>query len=329
MKNNTKKKKRGLMFFRVIGDGIRNGIGKDFKRAKKYKTLYLFILPLLLIVLVFNFAPMFGLIVAFQDYNLFEGMSSEFVGLYNFKNFFGGVSNGLWVSIRNTIFITLLRILTNFPLVIVFTLFINELKSSRAKTLVRTVSFIPNYISWVAVGGIVYIFLTNDGGIVNAILSALGMEEIQFYSDPNPWWSVLSITSLWKGLGWATLMYTSCFTTIDHSLYEACEIDGGGRLRKMFTVTLPALMPVIIMNLLIELASVMTDNYDQILALINGSTALAGSTNTIGKYTFDSITGGGSFGATTALGLIKGVISLVLIVFTNHIIKKTGQEGIL
>lgn len=324
------KKKKNPSFFRVIGDGWRNGIGKEFQRATKYKTLYLFILPLLLFAIVFCYVPMFGLIVAFEDFNLYEGVfGSELVGLYNFKEFFGGVTNGIWGAMRNTMYLTLLRIVTNFPLVVLFTLLINELQSNKAQTFVRTISFIPNYISWVAVGGIAYVFLTTDGGIINDLLVKVGMEPVNFYATSGPWWAIISITSLWKGMGWATLMYMSCLTTIDQSLYEACEIDGGGRIQKMITVTLPAMLPVIIMNLLLELSNIMSDNYDQILAITNGSGYVGGSTSVIGSYTFSTITKGGAFGSTTALGLIKGVIGLGLILFFNRIIKKTDQEGIL
>jgi putative aldouronate transport system permease protein len=273
---------------------------------------------------------MFGIIIAFQDYVGAEGvLGSEFVG---FKNFYDILFNPMTVSyreIRNTVYISIIRIVTNFPIILIFTLVVNEIKSKQAKGLVQAISYIPYYISWISVGGMAYNLFKLDGGIFNQLIVHFGGTPFDWYTKVDYWWWILAASSLWKGMGWSTLIYLSALSAIDLELYEACEIDGGGRFRKMISVTIPGIMNVIMIQLILDIASVLSDNYDQIMAMINKADALSETTKVIGAIEFNAVSGSSGQSRATAYGLLRGVIGLILVFATNKIAKGSGNEGIM
>lgn len=308
---------------------------KTFRKMCKYKFLYLMLVPGLACLIIFHYAPMFGLITAFQDYSLTEGFASEWVGLKYFYRIFTANTPYVYRIFRNTIFISLIRIGTNFPIILLFALFINSIKNTRVKSVMQTVSFIPYFLSWAAVAGLLYAIIS-DYGLLNSALIKLGIvkkgvNEPSWYSMPDAWWGILSISSLWKGMGWGTLIYISAMCNIDEELYEACALDGGGSFRKMITVTIPGIMPMICMQLILDSSSIMKDNYEQILALINGATGLSTTLQVIGQVSFDALSSGSgsSFGSATTYGLIQGVIGLILVFVSNRIVKKSDNPGII
>lgn len=216
--------------------------GPTIQGIKKHKFLYLLTLPAIISLLVFSYAPMFGLIVAFQDYVAAEGvLGSEFVGFKNFYNILFNPTTVSYREIRNTVYISIIRITTNFPIILLFTLMVNEIKCKQAKSVVQAISYIPYYISWISVGGMAYNLFKMDGGVFNQIIILFGGQPFDWYTKVDYWWWILAISSLWKGMGWSTLIYLSALSAIDLELYEACEIDGGGRFRKMISVTIPVL----------------------------------------------------------------------------------------
>ena len=273
---------------------------------------------------------MFGIVVAFQDYVSAEGVfGSEFVG---FKNFYDILFNPMTVSyraIRNTVYISLIRIVTNFPIILFFTLMVNEIKCKKAKGLVQAISYIPYYISWISVGGMAYNLFKLDGGVFNQIIVAFGGEAFDWYTKTEYWWWILAFSSLWKGMGWSTLIYLSALSSIDLELYEACEIDGGGRFTKMFSVTMPGIMNMIMLQLILDISSILSDNYDQVMAMINKSDALVETTQIIGAIEFNAISGSSGQSTATAYGLLRGVIGLVLVFVTNKVVKESGNEGMI
>ena len=304
--------------------------GPSWRGIKKHKFLYLLILPALIALIVFSYAPMFGIVIAFQDYVSAEGMlGSEFVGL---KNFYDILFNPLTVSyreIRNTVYISIIRILTNFPVILLFTLMVNEIKCKQAKSVVQAISYIPYYISWISVGGMAYNLFKLDGGIFNRIIVSFGGEPFDWYTKVDYWWWILAISSLWKGMGWSTLIYLSALSSIDMELYDACEIDGGGRFTKMRSVTIPGIMNVIMLQLILDIASVLSDNYDQVMAMINKADALMETTKVIGAIEFDAVSGSSGQSKATAYGLLRGGIGLILVFVTNKIAKNSKNEGIM
>ena len=330
-KKNTKKDKVNpfLLFFTVMKDGFSRFHHGDFATGvRKHWMLYLLALPAFVLILIFCYAPMFGLLIAFQDYSLAEGVfGSEFVGGKYFVQLFS--QSATWLVLRNTIYISMIRIATNFPIILFYTLLFNELRSQKFKTAMSTISYLPFFISWIAVGGMCYNLFDRDGGFLNEILQLFGGEPIAWYNEPGYWWMILAISSLWKGMGWATLVYVSAFARIDTELYDACEIDGGGRFRKMTTVTLPGIMSVIMLQLILDISSIMGDNYEQILAMINGSQMLVETTQVIGMMSYDALNKGSGYSTATVLGLLQGVVGTILVIVTNHVVKKTDNEGVL
>lgn len=296
--------------------------------VKRYKMLYLMLIPGLALLIIFHYVPYFGLSAAFQDYSLVEGVSSEWVGMKYFSRIFHANTDRIYRVFRNTIYISLLRVLSNFPLILMYALFVYSLRNRRVKSVVQTISFIPYFLSWTACSGFLYAIIS-DYGILNSILVKLGLESVNWYGEPNAWWGILSISSLWKGMGWGTLIYISAMCNIDNELYEASALEGCGAIRQMFTVTIPGIMPVICLQLILDIANLMKDNYEQILALINGSTGLKDTTEVIGQISYDALRNSSGYGSAVAFGLIQGVIGLILVFVSNKIVKKTDNEGII
>ena len=314
---------RGLKEFRK---------GRFWRSVVRHKALYFMVLPAVVLVAIFSYAPMFGLVVAFQQFDLLEGVGgSEFVGLTNIIRIFKPSTAGQYMYFRNTIYIALIRIATNFPLILIYTLLINELKNKRLKGVFQVISYLPFFISWVAVGGMCFNLFTSDNGILNRVLTAITGKEVRitWYSSPQYWWYILATASLWKGLGWGTMMYLSAIGNVSSELYDACRIDGGGRFRQAITVTLPGIMNVIMLQLIMDVAGLVRDDYTMIIAMTNSSWALTSTTDVVATLSYRAITGAGGLSSSTAYGLVQGVIGLILVLFTNHIVKKSDNEGIL
>lgn len=184
--------------------------GKKWGTVKKHWMLYLLVLPAIVMTAIFSYAPMAGLLIAFQDFNLSDGIfGSEFVGFKVFEQILVNPESASYLEFRNTVFISLIRIATNFPIILIFTLLLHEIGSKHFRSGVQAISYIPFFISWISVGGMAYNLLALDGGIINNIIVACGGEKISFYNEPGYWWGILSLSSLWKGLGWSTLIYMS------------------------------------------------------------------------------------------------------------------------
>ena len=314
----------------VLARGWKKFLKGDFCTGiRQHKLLYLLLLPAFLYVLIFCYLPMFGLVIAFQDYKILDGVfGSEFIGMKSFRKIFYAQNRGTYRMFRNTIYISLIRIGTNFPLILVFTLLLNEVKNRRAKGVIQTISYIPNFISWIAVGGMAFNLL-GENGTLNAIFVKTLGHSFDFYGEPDYWWWILAASSLWKGMGWGTLIYMSALGSISDELYDACTIDGGGRFRQAFTVTIPGVMNVMMLQLILDISSIMGDNYEQIIAMTRSLDILYPTTSVVGTLAYNSVLGGGGFSIATACGLIQGVIGLILVIFTNRIVKKTDNEGIL
>ena len=321
---------RGVKEQSVLARGWKKFLKGDFCTGiRQHKLLYLLLLPAFLYVLIFCYLPMFGLVIAFQDYKILDGVfGSEFIGMKTFRKIFYAQIRGSYRMFRNTIYISLIRIGTNFPLILVFTLLLNEVKNRRAKGVIQTISYIPNFISWIAVGGMAFNLL-GENGTLNAIFVKTLGHSFDFYGEPDYWWWILAASSLWKGMGWGTLIYMSALGSISDELYDACTIDGGGRFRQAFTVTIPGVMNVMMLQLILDISSIMGDNYEQIIAMTRSLDILNPTTSVVGTLAYNSVLGGGGFSIATACGLIQGVIGLILVIFTNRIVKKTDNEGIL
>ena len=304
--------------------------GKTAKMIVRHRMLYLFLLPAIVFVIVFQYIPMASLIMTLQDFKLQEGIfGSEFVGLKWFvATLFDPASDG-YIAIKNTMYISVMRILTNFPIILIYVLLLNEIKRRKVRGAIQTISYIPYFISWIAVGGMAFNLLSYDDGILNKIIVRFGGRPIAWYNEPKYWWIILSISSLWKGMGWSTLIYMSGLGSIDDELYDACKIDGGGRFRQAITVTLPGLMHIIMLQLILDVSGIMKDNADQILAMINGSLLLHSTTGTVGTNEFNAITTGSNYAKIAALGFVRGIVGVLLVKIMDKIAKSADSGGIL
>lgn len=291
---------------------------------------YIMLLPGYLALVMFSFIPMYGLYMAFIDYNplvpsLFDNVN---LGWYWFELMF--TEPDLLILVRNTLILNGLKLVFCFPAPIILALFINELNNKVFKRVFQTVSYLPNFISWVIVSGMLLIFLDTDNGILNEIIKLFGGEPISWYSDASKWRGILVLTALWKNTGWGTIMFLAALTAVDKNLYEAAYVDGAGKLRQTFAVTLPGIAPTITITLILSIGKIFTDDFDQIYSLVGENSILAETTDVIGTKIYAYVNGGAykEFPLATAYGLVQGIISLILIVTSNFVVKKLGQEGI-
>lgn len=291
---------------------------------RKYAALSLMLLPVIIYYIVFHYAPMYGVIIAFKNYSFSRGIiGSPWAGLANFKRMFASAS--FFEVFRNTLLISFYKLITGFPAPVVFAILLNELKNAKFKKTVQTISYLPHFLSWVILGGM-FIQLLALSGPVNIMLSKLGISPVYFLGDVKYFRSVLVVTSLWKSIGWGSIIYLAALTGIDPQLYEAAKIDGAGKFKQILHVTLPALVPVITIMFIFSVGSIINDDFDQIFNLYNEAVYSVG--DVISTYNYRIGLLNSEYSYSTAVGLFKNVISVVLIVSTNFIAKKYNDYGI-
>ncbi|WP_309242036.1 sugar ABC transporter permease [Paenibacillus sp. S150] len=292
---------------------------------KKYKLLYLMILPGLLYFIVFKYLPMGGLIIAFQDYQPFLGITgSPWAGMKHFIRLF--TEPTFMMLLRNTLILFAMNIVIFFPLPIIVALMLNELKNRHLKNWVQTIIYIPHFMSWVIIVSITYVFLTVDGGVINELIFSLGGKKISFLTS-SEWLRTIYIGQIiWKELGWSTIIYLAAITVVDPQLYEAAEMDGASRLRKTWHVTLPAIRPVIITLLILKIGSTLDLGFEHMYLLLNSLNRDVAEI--FDTYIYTAGLKNGQLSFSTTIGLFKGVVGLVLVMASNKLAKKMGEDGV-
>ncbi|MBB6671794.1 ABC transporter permease [Cohnella nanjingensis] len=294
------------------------------KAILKHKFIYLMILPTFIYFLVFSYVPMIGIIIAFKDIQLFKGIwASPWVGLEHFRTFFSSIQFNRLMG--NTLTISLSRILFGFPIPILFALLLNEVRIGVFKKAVQTITYFPHFLSWVIFGGIIYNLL-GPIGAVNLILDLLGMEKIDFMTNPSIFRGMLIVTGILKEFGWGAIIYLAALSGIDGTLYEAARIDGAGKLRQIWHITLPGIRSTIVLMFVLSLAGIMDAGMEQILILANP--LVYSTSDIIDTYVYRIGLQESNFGLATAVGLFKGVIGTILIVLGNMIVRRTGERSI-
>ena len=290
-----------------------------------YREHYLMLIPGILFFLVFCYGPMYGLVIAFQDFYPLKGISgSEFVGLKHFKELF---TNPFFLSVlKNTLIISLYKLLICFPAPIIFCLALNAIKCHGFKKVVQSISYLPHFISWVVVSGIFLEFLSPSRGPINIILKNMGLEPIFFVADPKYFRSVLVLTDMWKSVGWGSIVYLAAITNVDPALYEAAEMDGAGRIKQIIHVTLPAIMPIITVMFIMESGKILNDSFQQVYNFLTPTTYGVGDVISTFVYRMGILNMQYSF--TTAVDLFKNTISFILVILTNTIARKTSDYGL-
>lgn len=289
------------------------------------KWLYILLLPALLYLLVFNYIPMFGIVIAFQDFNMVKGIfGSEFIGLENFAllvretRFYEVFANSVILSFMNLVF--------GFPMPIILAVLLNEVKQDVFKRFVQTVSYLPYFISWVVVSGMLINYLSTSNGLVNFVIEKLGGEKVPFLMSPKYFRWVIVIAEIWKGAGWGAIVYLAAMSGLDMQVYEAALIDGANRFQRMRYITIPGIMSTIVTMLILRMGTIMNNGFEQIFMLQNLQNLEV--SEVFETYTYKQGLMLGNFGYSTAVGLFKSVINFALVMSTNWIARKVGQKGL-
>jgi len=291
----------------------------------RHRALYLMALPGIIYFLVFKYAPMGGLVVAFQDYQPFLGiMNSPWVGFDHFVRLF--TQGTFFMLLRNTMVLSLLLMLISFPVPIILALLLNELRGVVFKRTVQTVIYIPHFMSWVIVVSLFYVMLTTDGGAINKLIMSLGGEPIGFLTDPDWLRPMYVFQHIWRTAGWGTIVYLAALTAVDMSLYEAAEIDGANRWQQTWHITLPAIRPTIIVLFILSIGDFLELGFEHMFLLLNSMNREVGEIFDTFVYTIGIENGQLSFAS--AVGLFKGLVGLILVIGANSVAKRLGEEGV-
>ena len=290
------------------------------------RVLYIFLLPAVVLTLVFNYRPMYGVIMAFEKYNIVKGLwGSSFTGLENFRQFLA--SPDFYRAATNTVALSLFNLLICFPLPIIFAILLNEFSPIRYKKIVQSVTYLPHFISWVIVSGLLYRLLDQDTGSVNIMLQAIGIEKVAFFREPVYFWGIFITSGVWKELGWNSILYLSAMTAINPEIYEASIIDGASRLQRIFYITIPGIMPTIVMLLILTIAAFFTGSgaFEPAYALRNPM--VASRSDIIDVFAYFRGIRNGEYGYAAAIGLTQSLLSIILLFSANKGMKKlTGYS---
>ncbi len=300
-------------------------IKQFWKAVRRDYDVYLMLLPMIVIFFLFSYKPMTGLLIAFKDYSPFKGVwASEWVGLEYFKEFFAGAFAGR--VIKNTLTISISLLVFGFPAPILLALLLNEIRNEKFKKIVQTVSYIPHFISIVVVCSMVTSFLSPTSGLVNVVLRKLGLDSIYFLSNPGMFVPIYVLIDIWRGMGYNSIVYLAALTSIPSELYEAAEVDGAGRLQKILHITIPGLLPTIMVMLLVQLGNILNVGYEMIILLYNPS--IYETADIINTYVYRTGIMEGRYDYATAIGLLNSVVSLILVVAANRISKRITETSL-
>ncbi len=295
---------------------------------KTYNVLYLLLIPGIVYYVVFRYLPMVGIAIAFQKYAPFSGVkgifTSQWIGLYWFNKFFKSVY--AWQLIRNSLVISLKKLVWGFPAPIILALLLNAVPSLRFKKTVQTISYLPHFLSMVVICSIVRTITSTDGGIINAIIKGLGAEPVFFIGSNKYFQGVLVVTDIWRLTGWSSIVYLAAITTIDPELYEAATVDGASWFRKIVHITLPSIAAIISLLLILRCGDLLNAGFEQIFLLY--SSVVYETADIIDTYVYREGLNNLNYSYSTAVNVFKSVVALVLVLTSNYFAKKMGQESI-
>jgi putative aldouronate transport system permease protein len=296
-----------------------------FQKIRRDKYLLLLVLPCMLYYFVFKYLPMFGIVIAFQNFNVFRGVwMSEWVGLKYFNMFMENPD--FYKLMRNTFLLGFYKLLFGFPAPIVLALLINEIRKEILKRFVQTVSYLPHFISNVVVAGMVVMFLSPSGGVVNQVIKALGWGPINFMMEPDLFRPLYVISEIWQHAGWGTIIYLAALTSIDPQLYEAAKMDGASRWKQTVHVTLPGIAPAIVIILLLDIGRVLEIGFEKVFLLYSPVTYE--TADIISTYVYRVGLIQGNYSYATAIDLYTGIISFIFVASANYISRKVGENSL-
>lgn len=289
------------------------------KKLIRELPLHILLIPGVIAVFIFNYIPMFGIVMAFQKFVPAKGfLGSEWIGLDNFRYIFN--MPNIWNVMRNTIFIAVMKIIANLIVPIIFALLLNEVRKNSFKRTIQTIIYFPHFLSWVILGGILIDVLSPTSGIANEFLRLFGIKPIYFLGDADWFPFTLVITNTWKEFGYSTIVYLAALTSIDPTLYEAAVVDGAGRLKQTWHITLPGILPIVTLMTVLSLGNVLNAGFDQVFNLYSPSVYSTGDIIDTLVYRIGMVEA--QFSVSAAVGLFKSVISFILVVISNKLANK-------
>jgi putative aldouronate transport system permease protein len=297
---------------------------RTWKEIKKNKYLYILFAPVLVYYIIFRYVPMYGIIIAFKDYNLFKGIgASPWAGFKYFEQFLSSVY--FWRLIRNTLVINLYDIVFGFPAPIILALLLNELRMKRFKSVIQTVSYLPHFVSTVVVVSMVVNFLSSTG-LINNILAGMGFPRLEFLGQPKYFWGIYTTMNIWKGVGYGSIIYLAALSGIDQELYEAAYVDGAGHWRQLWNITLPSIAPTITIMFLLKIGHLLEVGYESIILMYNSR--IYETADVISSYVYRRGLIDADYSFATAVGLFQSIFGLILIITSNKISSKLSETSL-
>ncbi|WP_274363166.1 ABC transporter permease [Paenibacillus thermotolerans] len=298
---------------------------KTMTKIWYFRHIYLFMVPAIIWYLIFAYYPMYGILIAFKDFKYNMGiLGSPWVGFKYFEQFLNDSS--FYEVLRNTLSISALKLIFGFPAPLILALMLNAVMHEKIKRIFQTISYLPHFVSWVVVVTLLQKILSPNVGLINDIRYQMGLEPIFFMGMPELFYPLVVISDIWKGVGWGSIIYLAALTNIDPHLYEAAEIDGAGRWSKLFKITLPCLTPTIGILLIFSLSGILNAGFDQIWLMQTPATL--GVSEILDTYVLKTGLQQGQFAYSTAIGLFKSIISLLLIVIVNNISRRISEVSL-
>ncbi|WP_216628121.1 ABC transporter permease [Paenibacillus germinis] len=297
------------------------------KEYRKCKYLFLMLVPVLLYYIIFEYGPLYGVQIAFKDYRIRDGiMGSQWVGFKHFIYLFTA-SPDFFRIMKNTLVLSFYHIVFGFPAPIVLALLFNEIRIEVFKRITQTISYLPHFLSWVVLSGLLITILSPTTGTVNQLLSMIGMKPIYFLGDPQYFRFTLIVSSIWKEVGWGTIIYLATIANVDPAQYEAAIVDGANRWKQTLHITLPGIIPVITIMFIFRIGAVLNAGFDQVLNMYSPNTYSVA--DILDTYVYRTGLTQLQYSLTAAVGLFKNIVAFGLVLLTNYVVKKLGQEGIM
>ena len=294
------------------------------KQLNRFKWYYLMILPILVWYIMFSYVPMFGISIAFFDYNAYQGFAgSQFVGFRWFEYLLG--DQLLRIAFVNSLIINFLCLVFSFPMPIILALLLNECRAIKFKRTVQTISYLPHFISWAIVGGLVYSLLSPSSGFVNTVIKSLGGEPIYFMGDSRYTRGIIVISGIWKGIGWGSILYLAALTGINQELYEAATLDGANKLQQVWHITLPGISHIISMQLIFYFTGFFDVGFEQTFNLVNPVTYDTGLV--ISLLVYNKGLKQAQFEFATAVGLLQSIMGMIMLVTANAVTRKINEDN--
>ncbi|MCL2320095.1 MAG: ABC transporter permease subunit [Treponema sp.] len=305
-------------------------MAKNLKVQKKIftarnVTLYLFLFPAVIYYAIFHYAPMYGALIAFQDYNPFRGMSeSPWVGLKHFEAFFGGV---YFVRLlRNTVLLSLYGLIFSFPMPIIFAILLNEVKSKKYRSTIQSLSYLPHFVSTVIICGLIVQFLAPNTGLIARVFESFAKSPVDLLDQAKWFRTIYIVSGIWQTMGWGSIIYFAALSTINLSLYEAADIDGAGRFQKIMHISLPGLLPTIITLLILDIGRILNVGFEKVMLLYRSSTYE--TADVISTYVYRSGLISQQYSFAAAVGLFNSLVGLILVLASNYSAKRIANQSL-